>query len=81
MTGVLKYDYAQHKTTVLLSITATKLPFYGHYTRQPALAGMSSKELEDFVGAKFHCPHPNCNQCIMIIIVIIINARVIMTLA
>ena len=26
-------------------------------TGQPALAGMSSKELEDFVGAKFYCPH------------------------
>jgi len=31
--------------------------FYGHYTGQPALAGMYSYELEDFVGAKFYCPH------------------------
>ena len=28
-------------------------PFYGNYTGQPALAGTSSWELEDFVGAKF----------------------------
>ena len=32
-------------------------PFCGHYTGQPALAGTSSYELEDFVGAKFYCPH------------------------
>jgi len=32
-------------------------PFYGHYEGQPALAGTSSQELEDFVGAKFYCPH------------------------
>jgi len=32
--------------------------FYGHYVGgQPALAGTSSLELEDFVGAKFYCPH------------------------
>ena len=31
--------------------------FYCHYTGQPALAGTSSWELEDFVGAKFYCPH------------------------
>jgi len=30
---------------------------YGHYTGQPALAGTSSYEVEDFVGAKFYCPH------------------------
>ena len=32
-------------------------PFYGHYTGQLALADSSSQELEDFVGAKFYCPH------------------------
>jgi len=32
-------------------------PFYGHYTGQPVLASTSSQELEDFVGAKFYCPH------------------------
>jgi len=31
--------------------------YYGHYTCQPALANSSSYELEDFVGAKFYCPH------------------------
>jgi len=35
----------------------TQPPFYGHYTGQPALAGTSSQELEDFVGAKFYYPH------------------------
>jgi len=29
-------------------------PFYGHYTGQPASAGTSGYELEDFVGAKFY---------------------------
>jgi len=40
-------------------------PFYGHYTGQPALAGTSSEELEDFAGAKFYCPHALAggNQC------------------
>jgi len=33
------------------------LRFYGHYTGQPALAGIPCKELEDFVGAKSYCPH------------------------
>jgi len=35
---------------------------------RPALAGTSSKELEDFVGAKFYCPHAiaDGNQCIQI---------------
>jgi len=31
--------------------------FYGHYASQPMLAGTSSYELEDFVGAKFYSPH------------------------
>jgi len=31
-------------------------PFYDYYTGQPALAGTSSQELEDFVGAKFYYP-------------------------
>jgi len=30
---------------------------YGHYTHQPALAGTSSQEMKDFVGAKFYCLH------------------------
>jgi len=29
----------------------------GHYAGQSASAGTSSFKLEDFVGAKFHCPH------------------------
>jgi len=43
-------------------------PFYGHYTRRPALAGTSSWEREDIVGAKFYCPHAlaDGNQCIVI---------------
>jgi len=32
----------------------TNHPFYCHYTGQPALAGTSSQEQEDFVGAKFY---------------------------
>ena len=32
-------------------------PFYGHYIGQPALASISRSELEDFVSAKFYCPH------------------------
>ena len=32
-------------------------PFCDHYTGQPALAGTSSEELEDFVGANFYCLH------------------------
>jgi len=32
-------------------------PFYCHFTGQPALAGTSSSELEDFVGATLYCPH------------------------
>jgi len=43
-------------------------PSYGHYTSQPALTDTSSGELEDFVGAKFYCPHAlaDGNQCIRI---------------
>jgi len=33
------------------------LPFYSHYTEQPASAGTQSQELEDFLGAKFYSPH------------------------
>jgi len=40
-----------------LQLTTTQPPFYGHYTDKPAFAGMSSYELEDFVGAEFYCPH------------------------
>ena len=36
---------------------ATQPLFYSHYTGQPALAGTFSLELEDFVSAKFYCPH------------------------
>jgi len=39
-----------------LEITTQSL-FYHHYTGQPALAGTSSRELDDFIGAKFFCPH------------------------
>jgi len=39
-----------------LHVTTHNLPpFYGHYTGQPAPAGTSSSELEDFVGAEFYC--------------------------
>jgi len=40
--------------------------FYGHHTSQPALASTPTYELEDFVGAKFYCPHAVAggNQCI-----------------
>jgi len=31
--------------------------FYSHDTGDPASDGTSSSELEDFVGAKFYCPH------------------------
>jgi len=37
--------------------TPQQPPFDGHYTGQPALAGTSSYELEDFVGSEFYCPH------------------------
>jgi len=48
--------------------TTTQPTFYGHYTGQPALAGTSSQELEDFVGAEFCCQHAlaDSNQCIWI---------------
>jgi len=41
---------------------------YGHHTGQPASASTCSKEREDFVGAKFYCPHAldDGNQCIWI---------------
>ena len=41
---------------------------YSHYTGQPALAGTSSSDLEDTVGANFYCPHAlaDGNQCIRI---------------
>jgi len=32
-------------------------PFCGYYTGQHALADTSCKELQNFVGAKFYCPH------------------------
>jgi len=43
-------------------------PFHSHYSGQPALAGNSSEDLEDFVGAKFYCPHAlaDSNQRIQI---------------
>jgi len=48
--------------TLFLQATQSQLTYChnnnnGHYTRQPASAGTSSTELEDFVGAKFYCPH------------------------
>ena len=48
--------------TLFLQATQSQLTYChnnnnGHYTRQPASAGTSSSELEDFVGAKFYCPH------------------------
>jgi len=46
----------------------TQQLLYGHYIGQPALVGTSSKELENFVGAKFICLHAlaNGNQHIWI---------------
>jgi len=34
--------------------TQQQPPFYSHYIAQPALAGTTSEELGDFVGAKFY---------------------------
>jgi len=42
---------------ILINLLQQQPPFYGHYTGQPALAGTSSKELEDSVSVKFYCPH------------------------
>jgi len=42
---VVIYDY----------LPTNQPPFYGHYIGQPALAGTSGED--DFVGAKFYCPH------------------------
>jgi len=40
-------------TRSITTINAVLWPLYS----QPALASTSSKELDDFVGAKFYCPH------------------------
>jgi len=37
--------------------TTPNYQFYRHSAGQPALAGISSKKLEDFVGAKLYCSH------------------------
>jgi len=54
----------------MLSVTESPSPpsFYSHYTGQPAFAGPPFKNEEDFVGAKFYCPHAlaDGNQCIQI---------------
>jgi len=43
---------------MMLLSTQQQSPFYySHYAGQSASAGTSSFKLEDFVGAKFHCPH------------------------
>jgi len=44
-------------TRYLACHTYTTQSYYGHYTGQPVLADIISEELEDFVGAKFYCPH------------------------
>jgi len=44
------YWHAAPALTLLLLLVL--LPFYSHYTGQPALAG---EALEDSVGAKFFC--------------------------
>jgi len=51
---VVVYDY----------LPTNQPPFYGHYIGQPALAGTSGED--DFVGAKFYCPHAlaDGNWCI-----------------
>ena len=37
-------------------MTTQQPPFYGHYTGQPASAGTSSQEMEDFAGSKVLLP-------------------------
>jgi len=44
-------------TNPAAAATALLLPFYGHHTGKPASAGTLSEKLEDFVAAKFYCPH------------------------
>jgi len=39
--------------------------FYSHYTVQPVLAGTSSQEMEDFIGAKL-CWRHNLHNLFMI---------------
>jgi len=49
-------------TGIKISLPTTQQPlFYRHYTGQLALAGTSSEEMEDFVIAKFNCPHANAD--------------------
>ena len=55
----------KHSLPIFMGIIK-KLQFYSHYAGQPVLAGTSSYELENFVGAKFYCPHGDGNQHIRI---------------
>ena len=64
-TSLKPMDSAQR---IVNTKTTQQLPFYGHFMGQPALVDTSSYELEDYVGAKFYCPHvlAESKQCIQI---------------
>ena len=48
---------AEHLHALLLLLLLL-LPFYGHHTGgQSASAGIRRQELENFIAAKFYCPH------------------------
>jgi len=54
----LNFGHISNRTQCifLLDVYAQHIqPFYGHYAGQPALAGMPSYELMDFIAAKFYC--------------------------
>jgi len=54
---VIKRNNVSQTSAKFRKVQNQQPPFYGHYAGQSALAGISSKELEDFVHAKFYCPH------------------------
>jgi len=47
---------------VMLLINAHTQQFYGNYTAQYVLTGSPSYKFEDYVGAKFYCPHASCGS-------------------
>ena len=55
--GSLLYFSVASVCLLVLLLLLLLLPFYSHYTGQPALASIPSYELQDFAGAKFYCPH------------------------
>ena len=54
---VIKRNNVSQTGAKFRKVQKKQTPFNGHYAGQSALAGISSKELEDFVHAKFYCPH------------------------